>query len=144
MSRSSAASERLRASTLWLRRTNSATIAVPTVPVPPKTSESCYLIGGSRGGLSLPDLRVWRHDAEPDWWTPISARNLTCTMDDPLTVQMAHFARVIVGEEPPLVSGDEGLKSLEVVEAVALSSSTGQEITIASSNPTMDHLPKSA
>ncbi len=99
-------------------------------PAYPATSESCYLIGGSRGGMSLPDLRVWRHDAKPDWWTPISARNLTCNMDDPLMVQMAHFAAVIAGTEAPLVSGWEGLKSLEVVEAVALSSETGREIRI--------------
>jgi len=99
-------------------------------PAYPATSESCYLIGGSRGGMSLPDLRVWQHDAEPDWWTPISARNLTCLMDDPLAVQMAHFADIIAGREAPLVSGHEGLKSLEVVEAVALSSETGREIKI--------------
>ncbi|WP_108838069.1 Gfo/Idh/MocA family protein [Tateyamaria sp. Alg231-49] len=99
-------------------------------PAYPATSESCYLIGGSQGGMSLPDLRVWHHDAAPDWWTPISARNLTCQMDDPLAVQIAHFADVIAGREAPLVSGLEGLKSLEVVEAVALSSETGREIKI--------------
>ena len=103
-------------------------------PAYPATSESCYLIGGSEGGLSLPDLRVWRHDAEPDWWTPIAARYLTHQMDDPLAVQMAHFARVIAGEESPLVSGLEGLKSLEVVEAVALSSETGREVRLGTSD----------
>ena len=96
----------------------------------PATSESCYLIGGSRGGLSLPDLRVWRHEGGPDWWSPISAQNLTCRMDDPLAVQMEHFAAVIAGREEPLVSGWEGLKSLEVVEAVSLSSATGRETLI--------------
>ena len=99
-------------------------------PAYPATSESCYLIGGSEGGMSLPDLRVWRHEGAPDWWTPISARNLTCRMEDPLVVQMAHFAQVIRGSEPPLVSGSEGLKSLQVVEAVALSSESGREIEI--------------
>ena len=99
-------------------------------PAYPATSESCYLIGGSEGGLSLPDLRVWRHDGAQDWWTPISAQNLTCKMDDPLAVQMAHFANVISGKEVPLVSGREGLKSLEVVEAVALSSESGREIIL--------------
>ncbi|MEP5762399.1 MAG: Gfo/Idh/MocA family oxidoreductase [Litoreibacter sp.] len=99
-------------------------------PAYPATSESCYLIGGSKGGMSLPDLRVWQHNAEPDWWTPIAARNLTCLTDDPLAVQMTHFAEVIAGSEAPLVSGLEGLESLEVVEAVALSSETGRTITI--------------
>ena len=99
-------------------------------PAYPATSESCYLIGGTEGGLSLPDLRVWRHQDAPDWWTPISAQTLTCRMDDPLAVQMAHFAAVIAGREVPLVSGWEGLKSLEVVEAVALSSETGRAISL--------------
>lgn len=99
-------------------------------PAYPATSESCYLIGGSEGGMSLPDLRVWRHTQEPDWWTPIQAENLTCQMHDPLAAQMTHFANVIAGREAPLVSGTEGLKSLEVVEAVALSSTTGREIEI--------------
>ncbi len=101
-------------------------------PAYPATIESCYLIGGSKGGMSLPDLRVWQHAEEPDWWTPISAKTLTCKMDDPLGVQMTHFAAVINGEEEPLVSGLEGLKSLEVVEAVALSSATGREIQLKS------------
>ena len=96
----------------------------------PATSESCYLIGGSEGGLSLPDLRVWRHDRVPDWWTPISAQNITCDMGDPLVAQMEHFAAVIAGLEVPLVSGGEGLKSLEVVEAVSLSSASGRAITL--------------
>ena len=99
-------------------------------PAYPATSESCYLIGGSKGGLSLPDLRVWQHQGAPDWWTPISAQNLTCEMEDPLAIQMDHFAAVIAGREAPLVSGWEGLKSLEVVEAVALSSESGCEISL--------------
>lgn len=104
-------------------------------PAYPATNESCYLIGGSEGGLSLPDLRVWRHDDAQDWWTPIAARSLTCGAEDPLVTQMAHFARVIAGREPPLVSGLEGLKSLEVVEAVASSSETGKEIFIGAIAP---------
>ena len=99
-------------------------------PAYPATSESCYLIGGSKVGLSLPDWRVWQHQDAPDWWTPISAQTLTCRMDDPLAVQMAHFAALIAGREAPLVSGWEGLKSLEVVEAVARSSETGREISL--------------
>jgi predicted dehydrogenase len=99
-------------------------------PAYPATAESCYLIGGSKAGMSLPDLRIWRHGNAPDWWTPISAQNLTCQMEDPLAVQMAHFAEVISAKQAPLVSGEEGLKSLEVVEAVDLSARTGRDVVI--------------
>lgn len=100
-------------------------------PAYPATAESCYLIGGSKAGMSLPDLRIWRHEKNtPDWWTPISAQNLTCQMEDPLMVQMAHFADVIAAKTTPLVSGEEGMKSLEVVEAVGLSAQTGRDVVI--------------
>lgn len=99
-------------------------------PAYPATQESCYLIGGSMGGLSLPDLRLWTHGETPDWWTPINAKTLRCDMDDPLVRQMKHFGRVISGEEEPLVTGLEGLKSLEVVEAVAKSAATGCEVRV--------------
>ncbi len=99
-------------------------------PAYPVTDESCYLIGGSAGSLSLPDLRLWRHAAEPDWWTPISADSLEYRDEDPLCMQMAHFSRVIKRLEPPLVSGVEGIRSLEVVEAVAASANTGGTITL--------------
>ncbi len=107
-------------------------------PAYPATSESCYLIGGSKGGLSLPDLRIWSHENAPDWWTPISASNLTCKMDDPLSVQIAHFSNVVAGSEPPLVTGLEGLKSLEVVEAVALSAETGREVELGADTDELD------
>lgn len=99
-------------------------------PAYPATNESCYLIGGSEGGLSLPDLRVWRHERAPDWWTPITATSLTCSSGDPLAVQMTHFAQVIGGHETPLVSGIEGMRSLEVVEAIATSANTGAAVTM--------------
>ncbi len=106
-------------------------------PAYPTTGESCYLIGGSVGGLSLPDLRVWQHADTPDWWTPISATSVTCKTEDPLITQMAHFAKVIKGLETPLVSGVEAMRSLEVVEAIALSANTDAAVTL--SNPHVNY-----
>ena len=99
-------------------------------PAYPATNQSCYLIGGSEGGLSLPDLRVWRHEQDPDWWTPITASSLLCGQQDPLVAQMQHFAAVVKGAQAPLVSGIEGLKSLAVVEAIAQSAASGREVRI--------------
>jgi len=99
-------------------------------PTYPATNESCYLIGGSEGALSLPDLRVWRHGDVPDWWTPISATSLICDTTDPLIAQLNHFARVIKEGEAPLVSGLEGTRSLEVVEAVDLAARTGRAVDL--------------
>jgi len=45
---------------------------------------------------------------------------------DPLVAQISHFARVIRGEEPPLVSAEEGLRSLAVIEAIGRSARSGR------------------
>lgn len=113
-------------------------------PAYPATNESCYLIGGSEGALSLPDLRVWRHEHLPDWWTPMTATSLTCGADDPLLTQMHHFAGVIRGDETPLVSGLQGMRSLEVVEAIAISAATGVEVSVSVSDTTSSAISKAA
>lgn len=95
-------------------------------PIYPRTAESCYLIGGSEASLSLPDLRVWSHAAGArDWWTPITATAEIRDATDPLVNQIAHFADVIRGEAEPLVTGEEGLRTLKVIEAIQQAASTG-------------------
>ncbi|MBF9058186.1 Gfo/Idh/MocA family oxidoreductase [Rhodobacterales bacterium HKCCSP123] len=107
-------------------------------PIYPRTDQSCYLIGGSRGALSLPDLKLWRHDGEqPDWWTPISAVAGGYVHSDPLVNQIRHFRDVIHGAVDPLVSAEEGLRSLRTVEAIQVSAArNGLPIPITSADAT--------
>lgn len=99
-------------------------------PIYPQTQESCYRIGGSKASLSVPDLTVWSHQQTPDWWSPISTDTLTFEPADPLEEQMRHFCRVIRGEEAPLVSAEEGYRSLRVIEAIQQASETGERIEL--------------
>lgn len=98
-------------------------------PVYPKTAENCYLIGGTRGALSVPDLKVWTHEGgKQDWWSPMSAAVAGHGTADPLVNQIRHFRDVIRGTAQPLVSADEGLRSLSVVEAIAISARDGGRV----------------
>ncbi len=99
-------------------------------PIYPKTPESCYRIGGSKASLSVPDLTLWSHDQKPDWWSPINTETLMFEPADPLEEQMRHFCRVIRGEEAPLVSAEEGYRSLRVIEAIQRASETGERIEL--------------
>ena len=100
-------------------------------PIYPRTTESCYLLGGSDGAMSLPDLRVWRHAAgQRDWWTPIAATSEIRDATDPLVNQIAHFAEVVRGAAEPLVSGEEGLKTLRVIEAIQQAAASGQAVSL--------------
>lgn len=87
-------------------------------PIYPATNESCYLIGGSEGALSIPDMRLWQHDGGTSWWNPIKATAMPVSSSDPLINQIAHFEEIIRGHCAPLVNGEEGLKTLRVVEAI--------------------------
>ena len=100
-------------------------------PIYPPTGESSILIGGSHGSLSLPELRLWTHkDGLRDWWTPISATTLTREASDPLVNQISHFADVIRGTSSPLVSGQEGLRALQVIEAIQIACFNGKVVSI--------------
>jgi len=89
-------------------------------PIYPATDQSCYLIGGSEGSLSIPDMRLWRHDGEASWWNPMSAMAMPRETSDPLLNQIKHFSEVVRGVATPLVTADEGLKTMQVVEAIEL------------------------
>ncbi len=100
-------------------------------PVYPKTQENCYLIGGSKGSLSIPDLRLWHYgNGARDWWSEIQTVGCAHDSSDPLINQIEHFAAVIKGDAAPLVSGLEGLKSLRVIEAVQHSIANGEVVRL--------------
>lgn len=96
----------------------------------PQTDASCYLIGGSHGSLSLPDLQLWQNDGERSWLNPMRTSKAEVIPADPLENQISHFVAVIRGHEAPRVSGREGLRSLKVVEAIQNSASNQQRIEI--------------
>ena len=99
-------------------------------PVYPNTNNSCYLIGGAEGSLSLPDLKLWKHEKKPDWWTPLITEKYDFQNIDPLITQLENFRDVILGKTEPLVSGLEGVRSLQVIEAIQSSIASKSSIDI--------------
>ncbi|MEM8791198.1 MAG: Gfo/Idh/MocA family oxidoreductase [Pseudomonadota bacterium] len=97
-------------------------------PAYPETGEACYLIGGTHGSLSIPQGALWRHPEKRGWWEPMEATRDPATPADPLMRQLEHFARVIRGEEAPLVQGAEGLAALRVVAAIKRSAAEGRPV----------------
>jgi len=93
-------------------------------PIYPVTDQSCYMIGGSDGSLSIPDMRLWRHDGQKSWWNAISSTTMPRASEDPLVNQIVHFAQVIRGDAAPLVSAEEGLRTMQVIEAIQVAAQT--------------------
>ena len=94
-------------------------------PAYPVTDAHCYMIGGTKGSMSIPDLRVWEHPGKQSWWEPINARTLDVENADPLPLQFQNFLDVINGTADPVVSGQEGLATLRVVNAIKKAAESG-------------------
>ena len=99
-------------------------------PAYPPTGQSCYFIGGTHGSMEMPNARVWTNPGERSWWEPMAATSYPVGRDDPLVRQINQFARVIRGQEPPLVPAEEGLKTLHVIDAVQRSMASGLAVTL--------------
>lgn len=97
-------------------------------PAYPVTGQSCYLLGGSRGSLELPNLASWRNQGVRSWWEPIDRTAIPVEDADPLIRQIVHFRDVIQGAAAPLVSGLEGLRTLAVVEAILSAATAGEPV----------------
>lgn len=90
-------------------------------PEYPATSQSCYMIGGTRASLSIPDMKVWSHGEHGHWKEPIHAQSVSEPKRDPLLLQMKHFIDVIRKEAEPIVSAQDAVESLRAVESIKLS-----------------------
>ncbi len=99
-------------------------------PAYPRTDQSSYLIGGTHGSLALPNLTVWSQKDGPDWWAPIDQTRLPLPASDPLSAQLLHFADVIAGRAAPLVSASDGLRAVQVIEAIKRGAQTGTSVEI--------------
>ncbi len=98
----------------------------------PATGQTCYQIGGTKGSLEVPTGRIWSQSGERSWWRPIGSKVNSTEAADPLEVQLDHLCDVIEGKAAPLVSGKEGLRSLQVIEAIKKSAVTGAVVDVSS------------
>jgi predicted dehydrogenase len=96
----------------------------------PRTDQLCYMLGGTRGSLSIPRLDVWTNEAKPSWWKPFKVERILAADLDPLRLQIQQFCKVIQGQEKPLVSGKEGLSTLKVIEAIQRAAKTGTMVRL--------------
>ena len=100
-------------------------------PAYDQTDQTCYTIGGTHGSLELPNGRIWSHPEKRSWWEKIECAPYSVEPQDPLVLQILHFAQVIKGTAQPLVSGLEGLRTLQVIEAIQQAAASGHTARIA-------------
>src|SRR4051794_15620391 len=95
----------------------------------PKRDQPCYILSGTAGSLSVPNMELWSYAREPGWHAPLSRETITPPAFDPLAEQLRHFLAVIAGHEQPLIAVEDAMGTLAVVEAVSEAARTGQKIS---------------
>ena len=95
----------------------------------PRQDQPCYVFAGTNGSLSVPAMELWSYPQNPGWHAPLSRNPVALAGYDPLAEQLRHFLAVIAGREQPLISVEDAMGTLAVVEAVSEAARTGQRIS---------------
>jgi predicted dehydrogenase len=95
--------------------------------------DNCYHFAGTLGSLDFPSMRIrsYASEQEASWWTEFSTGLIKTVHVDPLERQLSHFEDVIDGIASPIVSAEDGLANMRVLEAVRVSAATGKAIRMA-------------
>ncbi|WBL78607.1 Gfo/Idh/MocA family oxidoreductase [Bradyrhizobium xenonodulans] len=95
----------------------------------PQQDQPCYVFAGTNGSLSVPTMELWSYSQNPGWHAPLARNPVAVAGYDPLVEQLRHFLAVIAGRERPLISVEDAMGTLAVVEAVGEAARTGQKIS---------------
>jgi predicted dehydrogenase len=108
-------------------QTSQENSAYPAYP-----DEDCYVVSGTNGSLSIPTMRLKSYPRPEDrsWWKPFAVEHVDMTRADPIERQMEHFGAVIRGEAAPLVTARDGLRNLQVTEAIAEAARLGRTVEL--------------
>lgn len=93
-------------------------------------NENAMLVCGTQSSLAIPSLERWHNERGGGRGDPTVRSRLYYRPADPMHEELTHFARVIRGEEMPLVSAEDATRTLACVLAIHRSAQTGQWIDI--------------
>ncbi|MGF6286798.1 Gfo/Idh/MocA family protein [Pseudomonas silensiensis] len=97
-------------------------------PVYPRQADQpCYLLAGTGGALSIPQLKRWHYaDTDGGWHQPLLTVQENFSADEALRLQLQHFVRVARREVEPLVSVADAARTLALIEAIREAAETGR------------------
>ena len=97
-------------------------------PVYPRQADQpCYLLAGTEGALSIPQLKRWHYaETGSGWHTPLLQSEEATPPGEALTLQLQHFIRVARGQEAPLIDAADGGRTLALIEAIRQAAESGR------------------
>jgi predicted dehydrogenase len=102
-------------------------------PAYPAYPFDCYILGGTRGSLSIPTMTLssYPEDIPPSWWAPLKIETTNVAhFSNPIDNQLIHFLNIIDNHEIPKVTVKDGLLNQLVCQAINKSANIGQRVLI--------------
>lgn len=94
---------------------------------PRQDGQPCYLLAGTLGALSIPQLKRWQYaEAGAGWHSPLLHSVESIPAGEALTLQLQHFVRVARGEQAPLIDAADGGRTLALIEAIRKAADSGR------------------
>lgn len=90
-----------------------------------------HFITGTEGSLTLPRLTFHSYrgvTGEPGWRSPLGTETLPVEHGSPYVLQLRHFARVIRGEEAPVITAADAARTLAAATAVLTAADRGPQV----------------
>lgn len=98
----------------------------------PQDTENCYIIAGTKGSLTVPNLQHrWHEPGQESWSVPLTQLRVPVRPADAYHEQMRNFANVIRGTEVPVLTGRDGTVTLATTLAITRSAQTGALVRVA-------------
>lgn len=96
----------------------------------PNNDQNHLMLLGTEGSLAVPRMELWRHPGgrESGWRGALERSTLGVSAASPLERQLQHFGRVVRGDEAPLVTARDGLRSLALALAIEASGRLGHPV----------------
>ena len=102
----------------------------------PRQDINAHYYSGTEGSLTLPRLEVWRYRADQGpaqgWHDPLTMERTAVHTGCPYAEQLRHFAAVVAGEEAPVCSALDGMRTLEATLAVTEAAASGRPVRLSS------------
>jgi predicted dehydrogenase len=98
-------------------------------PAYPKQDQPCYVFAGTAGSLAVPTMELWSYPGAAGWHAPLARSQAKSSSFDPLAEQLRHFLAVIAKREAPIVSVEDAMRTLAVVEAVSEAARRGSRVS---------------
>ena len=93
--------------------------------------DNCYWFFGTKGSIAFPSFTVYTYDDERYGWEhSLLIEKGGVEANDPMTAELEHFIEVLRGEAKPLVTGEDALETLKVINAIRESAITKQKTSI--------------